>query len=120
MPSDLPRYTLRIPNDLLQKISYIAEANGRSTNREIEMLIKKCISAYEKEHGPINLAGELGDLRFKYEFGSGEVLAAHRTDDPMTDLPDDAIESIEEFKKLHLAAMDAQHKKEGNPEKKRK
>ena len=40
MPSDLPRYTLRIPQEYLQKILYIAEENGRSANREIEMMIK--------------------------------------------------------------------------------
>ncbi|WP_334295840.1 Arc family DNA-binding protein [Clostridioides difficile] len=37
----LPRYTLRIDNNLLEKIKYIAESEGRSANKEIEQLIKK-------------------------------------------------------------------------------
>ena len=56
MPSDLPRYTLRIPQETLAKIRYIAEENGRSANREIELLIKQRIISYEKERGPINLS----------------------------------------------------------------
>ncbi|MGE5397704.1 MAG: Arc family DNA-binding protein [Chitinophagales bacterium] len=53
MASDLPRFTLRISSELLSKISYIAEENGRSTNREIEMLIKKYVGDYEKKNGII-------------------------------------------------------------------
>lgn len=54
MPSDLPRYTLRIPQTLLNKIRYIAEENGRSANREIELLIKQRIRDYENENGTIS------------------------------------------------------------------
>ena len=55
MPSDLPRYTLRIPQEYLEKIRYIAEENGRSANREIELMIKARIQQYEQEHGEIRL-----------------------------------------------------------------
>lgn len=55
MPSDLPRYTLRIPQEYLEKIRYIAEENGRSANREIELMIKARIQEYEREHGEIRL-----------------------------------------------------------------
>lgn len=54
MPSTLPRYTLRIPKILLDKIGYIAEENGRSANREIELLIKQRIKEYEQENGVIS------------------------------------------------------------------
>lgn len=54
MPSTMPRYTLRIPQILLDKIGYIAEENGRSANREIELLIKQRIKEYEKENGEIS------------------------------------------------------------------
>jgi len=54
MSSNLPKFTLRIPYELLQKISYIAEENGRSTNREIETLIKRYVSEYEKKNGVIS------------------------------------------------------------------
>ena len=53
MTSYLPRYTLRIPSDMLYKIRYIAEENGRSANREIELMIKARIAEYEKENGVI-------------------------------------------------------------------
>ena len=53
MPSELPRYTLRIPQILLDKIRYIAEENGRSANREIELMIKQRIKSYEAENGEI-------------------------------------------------------------------
>lgn len=54
MPSDLPRYTLRIPKILLEKIRYIAEENGRSANREIELLVKQRIKDYEDKNGIIS------------------------------------------------------------------
>lgn len=53
MPSELPRYTLRIEQTLLEKVHYIAEQNDRSTNKEIERLLRKFVSDYEKENGTI-------------------------------------------------------------------
>lgn len=53
MPSDLPRYTLRIPQIYLDKIRYIAEENGRSANKEIELMIKQRIKQYEAQNGEI-------------------------------------------------------------------
>lgn len=55
MASDLPRYTLRMSKEYLQKIRYIAEENGRSANKEIELMVKQRIKEYEQENGPINL-----------------------------------------------------------------
>lgn len=55
MPSDLPRYTLRIPDEYLKKIRYIAEENGRSANKEIELMIKTKIYEYEKLYGEIKI-----------------------------------------------------------------
>lgn len=53
MKDNLPRYTLRIPHNLLNKLDYIAEYEGRSKNKELEQLIKKRIAEFEKEHGSI-------------------------------------------------------------------
>lgn len=53
MPSDLPRYTLRIDPALLEKVAYIAKANDRSTNKEIERALRKLVSDYEQENGII-------------------------------------------------------------------
>lgn len=53
MKDNLPRYTLRISQRLLNKLDYIAEYEGRSKNKELEQLIKKRIAEFEKEHGSI-------------------------------------------------------------------
>ncbi len=53
MPSKLPQFTLRIPQEQMDKFRYIAEYNARSCNRELEHLIKKQIDEFEKEHGKI-------------------------------------------------------------------
>lgn len=53
MPSDLPRFTIRIDPCLIKKMGYIAERNGRSINKEIGQLIKAYIATYEKKNGPI-------------------------------------------------------------------
>ena len=63
MASNLPRYTLRIPQIYLEKIHYIAEENGRSTNKELEIMIKQRIKEYEKKNGII----QTSDL-WKYSF----------------------------------------------------
>jgi hypothetical protein len=41
--SELSKFTLRIPTELLQKLRIIAENHGRSVNKEIEMVIKEYI-----------------------------------------------------------------------------
>lgn len=56
MASNLPRYTLRTQQVYLDKIRYIAEENGRSANKEIELMIKQRIKEYESENGKINLS----------------------------------------------------------------
>ena len=53
MKDNLPRYTLRISQTLLDKLGYIAEYEGRTKNKEIEQLIKKRISEFEETHGNI-------------------------------------------------------------------
>ena len=53
MKDNLSRYTLRISRDLLDKIEYISEYEGRTKNKEIEYLIKKEIARFEKIHGEI-------------------------------------------------------------------
>ncbi len=57
MKSDLPRYTLRVSQELLDKLGYIAEYEGRTKNKEIEQLIKKRIADFEAIHGIIQDPG---------------------------------------------------------------
>ena len=53
MPSDLTQFTVRVNQNVLYKIRYIADENERSANKEIAVLIKKHIAEYEKIHGEI-------------------------------------------------------------------
>lgn len=53
MKDNLTRYTLRVPQELLDKLGYIAEYEVRTKNRELEQMIKKRIRDFEAENGPI-------------------------------------------------------------------
>ena len=46
-------FSLRISEDLLDKIKYLASLNKRSANREIEFILEQHIRNYEAEHGTI-------------------------------------------------------------------
>ena len=58
MDDKLLRYTLRVDRLLFKKFRYIAEAQGRSANKEIEQYLKKCVADYEKENGKIDLESQ--------------------------------------------------------------
>lgn len=51
MKDNLPRYTMRIEPELLQKLHSLAKYNGRSVNKELEQLVKKAIQEFEKTSG---------------------------------------------------------------------
>lgn len=54
MEDKLLRYTLRVDRVLFKKFRYIAEAEGRSANKEIEQYLKKTVAEYEKANGKID------------------------------------------------------------------
>ena len=58
MKDNKSRFTLRIDPDLLEKLGYIAEYEGRTKNRELEQLIKRRIREFEGEHGEILVQDE--------------------------------------------------------------
>ena len=53
MPNDVSKFTLRTESELLQKFHFVAEYNARSSNRELEVIMKKHIAEFEKIHGKI-------------------------------------------------------------------
>lgn len=55
---DIARFTLRTSKELLDKLGYIAEYEGRTKNKELEHMIKARIAAFEREHGPIAIRKE--------------------------------------------------------------
>lgn len=50
--------SIRIEEEMLDKIGFIADYEGRSVNSHILVLIRKDIRAFEEEHGKIE-----GDIR---------------------------------------------------------
>ena len=50
---ELARFTLRVSRELLDKLKYIAEYEGRTKNKELEHMIKERIALFEREHGSI-------------------------------------------------------------------
>lgn len=55
MEDKILRFTLRVDRRLFQKFRYVAEAEGRSANKEIEQFIKRHVAEYERQHGKIDL-----------------------------------------------------------------
>ena len=58
MEDKLLRYTLRVDRTLFKKFRYIAEAQGRSANKEIEQYLKRAVAKYEQEYGKIDFSEE--------------------------------------------------------------
>ncbi len=46
-------YPLRVDKLIMEKFKIIASNNGRSVNKEIEMLMKQVIADYERSNGLI-------------------------------------------------------------------
>ena len=55
MSDTLSRYTLRVEQELLERLGFIAEYEGRTKNKELEQMIKKRVREFEAEHGKIDL-----------------------------------------------------------------
>ena len=46
--------SIRIEEEMLSKIGYVADFEGRSINSHILVLVRESIAAFEKEHGTID------------------------------------------------------------------
>lgn len=53
MPNETSKFTLRTDSELLKKFKVVADYNGRSANRELEVLMKKHVTEFEQTHGKI-------------------------------------------------------------------
>ena len=51
-----PEMTLRIPEDVLRKLLYVSDAEGRSPNNHILMLLRNNIQYFERAKGRIDVA----------------------------------------------------------------
>ena len=45
--------SIRIEEEMLAKLSYVADYEGRSANSHILVLVRNCIKDFEAEHGKI-------------------------------------------------------------------
>lgn len=46
-------YPLRLNAELSKKLKHLAQADGRSFNKEVEFILKQFMAQYEAEHGPV-------------------------------------------------------------------
>lgn len=51
-------YSVRLDDELLDKLHVVANSEARSANGQIIFLIRKCIEEYEKKNGEIILGGK--------------------------------------------------------------
>ena len=47
-------FSLRVSEELLDKIKWIAAQNKRSANKEIEFVLEQYVRQYEQTHGPLH------------------------------------------------------------------
>ena len=50
--------SIRIEQEMLDKLHVVADYEGRSANSQVLILIRNCIEKYEEKHGKIVLGGE--------------------------------------------------------------
>ena len=56
MAKQQPEMTLRIPEDLLRKLLYVCEAEGRSPNNHLLMLLRNNVQYFERAKGRMDAA----------------------------------------------------------------
>lgn len=56
MAKSQPEMTLRIPEDLLRKLLYVSQAEGRSPNNHILMLLRNNVQYFERAKGRMDAA----------------------------------------------------------------
>ena len=47
--------SIRIEEEMLNKIAYIADYEGRSANSQVMVLIRDAVNSFEEKHGKIEL-----------------------------------------------------------------
>lgn len=47
--------SFRLGEELLKKLHYIADYEGRSANSQVMVLIRDAVESFEEKHGTINL-----------------------------------------------------------------
>ena len=55
--------SIRIDEEMLDKLHYVADYEARSANGQILVLIRECIEQFEEKHGKIELGGTPADKK---------------------------------------------------------
>ncbi len=55
MPTDQRHLSLRIDEELLRRLEYVAAYEDRSMNSTLLQLVRRCVADFEEKHGPIDL-----------------------------------------------------------------
>lgn len=53
--------SVRIDEDMLDKLHYVADYEMRTANGQVNILIRKCIKDFENEHGKIEFGKEVSN-----------------------------------------------------------
>ena len=48
-------FSLRVPEEIIEKMKIIAKQNKRSANKEMELVLQNYIDLWEKENGKIEI-----------------------------------------------------------------
>lgn len=57
--------SIRIDEEMLDKLHYVADYEARSANSQIIILIRDCIEQYEEKHGKIEIGQKNNTKRKK-------------------------------------------------------
>lgn len=61
----IKNYTVRIDDEVLNKLHVVSNYEGRSANSQVLILIRDCIEAYEAKHGTIEIGKKKADTSIK-------------------------------------------------------
>lgn len=53
------QFTLRVSRNLMDRFDYVARYNGRTKTKELEMLMRRHIAAFEGKYGKIDPQAEI-------------------------------------------------------------
>lgn len=57
--------SIRIDEEMLNKLHYVADYEARSANSQIIILIRDCIEQYEEKHGRIEIGSSAKEKKKK-------------------------------------------------------
>ena len=55
--------SIRIDSDMLDRLHFVADYEGRSANSQILVLIRDCIERYEEKHGAIEISTKTSNTK---------------------------------------------------------